>query len=236
MPRASKLPAFMHLTGVTMLFSAGAVAMLSRRRRSTLPPAFCGPATDDAAPDCRTAGNASLKATAERPLKEATTVRRGKYAGKPLAKVRDDVRASFVKLGYERSLLYKTMLLMGLRLNEVRSLTVAQLDLVDPASLTLDPKAEKNREGNTLAIRDDLAADLCTWVADKLPTAKVFNVPKGLLRIFDRDLATAGIPKRGARGRTVSLHGLRHSFVTHLSRRESLRAPRRRARGIAPSP
>jgi integrase len=160
-----------------------------------------------------------LRATAERPLKEAITVRRGKNAGKPLATVREEVRASLVKLGYERSLLYKTMLLTGLRLNEVRSLTVAQLDLEAPASLTLDPKAEKNREGNTLAIRDDLAADLRAWLTDKQPTAKVFNVPKGLLRIFDRDLAAAGIPKRDARGRTVSLHGLRHSFVTHLSRK-----------------
>jgi integrase len=162
---------------------------------------------------------ALLRATAERPLKEAITVRRGKNAGKPLATVRDDVRASLTKLGYERSLLYKTMLLTGLRLNEVRSLTVAQLSLDDPASVTLDPRAEKNREGNTLQLRDDLAADLRAWVADKSPTGKVFNVAKGLLRIFDRDLAAAGIPKRDARGRTVSLHGLRHSFVTHLSRK-----------------
>ena len=46
----------------------------------------------------------------------------------------------------------------------------------------------------------------------------LFTVPKGFVKIFDRDLAAAGIPKRDERGRTVDLHALRHTFGTHLSK------------------
>jgi len=43
-------------------------------------------------------------------------------------------------------------------------------------------------------------------------------VPRGILRVSDRDLAAAAIPKRDERGRTVDLHALRHTFGTHLSK------------------
>ena len=59
---------------------------------------------------------------------------------------------------------------------------------------------------------------------DVLPLARLpgdtrlFRVPKGLVRILDRDLKLAGIPKRDDRGRTVDVHALRHSFGTLLSK------------------
>jgi len=41
-----------------------------------------------------------------------------------------------------------------------------QLDLdADPACLTLDAADEKNRQGNSIPIRADLAADLRQWLA-----------------------------------------------------------------------
>ena len=46
----------------------------------------------------------------------------------------------------------------------------------------------------------------------------VFDVPAGFIRIFDRDLEAAGIPKEDERGRTVDIHALRHTFGTHLSK------------------
>ena len=56
---------------------------------------------------------------------------------------------------------YKTLVLTGLRKGELATLTVGQLDLdADPPYLTLDAADEKNREGSTIAIRPDLAADL----------------------------------------------------------------------------
>jgi len=49
------------------------------------------------------------------------------------------------------------------------------------------------------------------------PDAPLFTVPKGLVRILDRDLLLAGIPKVDERGRTVDVHALRHTFGTMLS-------------------
>ena len=46
----------------------------------------------------------------------------------------------------------------------------------------------------------------------------VFDVPDGLIRILDRDLKVAGIPKRDERDRTIDVHALRHSFGTLLSK------------------
>ena len=88
-----------------------------------------------------------------------------------------------------------------------------------------------------MVLRADLAADLKAWLDDRLEAiraearasggplpaklshdAKLFNVPTGLIRIFDSDLAAAGIPKRDEWGRTVDVHSLRHTFGTHLSK------------------
>jgi hypothetical protein len=65
--------------------------------------------------------------------------------------------------------MYKTLVLTGLREDELRTGTVGQLDLAPgPGFLQLDAVDEKNREGNAIPIRDDLAADLGVWLDDKL--------------------------------------------------------------------
>jgi hypothetical protein len=46
----------------------------------------------------------------------------------------------------------------------------------------------------------------------------LFRVPTSLLRVLNRDLRAAGIPKQDERGRTVDVHALRRTFGTHLSR------------------
>jgi len=166
--------------------------------------------------------------------------------------------------GRERALIYKTLVLTGLRKGELASLRVRSLDLdSDPAFLTLNAADEKNREGNSLPLRSDLAAELRAWLADKAsafqdaasdaPTVlfdpqavnpskcvtgdfrgrngqscqdwtslpaetPLFDVPAGLLRILNRDLRAAGIPKRDERGRTIDVHGLRTTFGTLLSK------------------
>ena len=40
----------------------------------------------------------------------------------------------------------------------------------------------------------------------------------GLVRILNRDLKAADMPKRDERGRTVDVHAMRHSFGTYLSK------------------
>jgi hypothetical protein len=173
-----------------------------------------------------------------RPLLDALTVRKGKGKGEAFANVRPEVRERLDALGRERALIYKALVLTGLRRNELASLTVAKLKL-DGAMphVELDAADEKNREGNGVVIRPDLADDLRGWLAYKLSAFQadcrrrgepiparlpgdtpVFEVPAGLVRIFDRDLKLAGIPKRDERGRTLDVHALRTTFGTLLSR------------------
>jgi len=217
-----------------------------------------------------------LDVARRRPLADAMMIRRGKRKGEGAAVLREDTRRRLEWLGRERELIYKTLVLTGLRKGELASLTVGQLVLgTEPAFLVLDAADEKNREGNSIPLRGDLAADLRQWLADRakagapsgsdaaqavatvafdrnhrkpdgrhqgdagglaghvlpLPAADplrrcpatlpadslVFTVPAGLVRILDRDLKLAGIPKRDERGRTVDVHAIRHTFGTLLS-------------------
>jgi integrase len=179
-----------------------------------------------------------LAVARERPLLEALTVRRGPRKGERYADVRPAVRARLQLLGRERALIYKTLVLTGLRKGELASLTVAQLHLDEAVPfVALDAADEKNREGNDIPLRDDLAADLRDWLADNLSRLQeearqagepiparlpsdtpLFDVPSRLVKILDRDLRLAGIPKRDDRGRVLDVHALRHTFGTMLSK------------------
>ncbi len=149
-----------------------------------------------------------------------------------------EVRDRLELLGRERALIYKTLLLCGLRKGELTALTVTclYLDSAVPC-IVLNPADEKNRQGSEIVLRDDLAADLRDWLADKLERLQsgarasdapiparlpsdtsVFVVPDGLLRIFNRDLKMAGIAKRDERGRTLDVHAMRTTLATLLGK------------------
>jgi integrase len=110
-----------------------------------------------------------LAVAADRPLLDARTVRRGKRKGEAYATLRAGTAARLQAVGRERALIYKTLVLTGLRANELRTLSVGQLELTSGAAfLQLDAGDEKNREGNAVALRDDLADDLRGWLAEAL--------------------------------------------------------------------
>ncbi len=177
-----------------------------------------------------------LAVARERPLLEALTVRKGPRKGQRYAAVRPDVRERLQRLVRERALIYMTLVLTGLRKGELASLTVAQLGLDGAVPhLTIDAADEKNREGNDIPLRDDLAADLRDWLADKLrrlqdearqapiparlpPDTPLFDVPDKLSKILNRDSKAAGIKKRNERGRVLDVHALRTTFGTLLSK------------------
>ncbi|WP_253158041.1 tyrosine-type recombinase/integrase [Stieleria tagensis] len=158
-----------------------------------------------------------LDAARRRPLRDAMTVRTGKNKGKQLAKVADRRRLELKQLGHERAMIYKTLVLTGLRVNELRTLACQDLSFGDVPFVKLRHSNEKSRKGSTVALRSDLAAELREWIQGREPSARVFNVPAGMLRIMDRDLKLAGIEKESD-GSVVHIHALRHSFGTHLSK------------------
>lgn len=152
--------------------------------------------------------------------------------------------AKLEAIGWERALIYKTLAVTGLRRGELASLTSGQV-LLDTGSpvLILEACDDKRRQGATLPLRADLAADLRAWIAYKArtlagddhqpsgatiplsaatpclpPDMPILTVPEKLIHVLDRDLLLAGIPKQDERGRTVDVHALRHTFCTLLSR------------------
>jgi len=179
-----------------------------------------------------------LDVARRRPLLEALTVRTGKRKGQAVANVRPEIREQLEATGRERALMYKVLVLTGLRRGELASLCISQVRLDGPIPhVELDAEDEKNREGNGVVVRSDLAEDLRRWLADRLAVHRaeaagrgepilaslpadrpLFYVPSNLLKIFDRDLKAAGIPKKDERGRTLDIHALRTTFGTMLSR------------------
>ena len=142
------------------------------------------------------------------------------------------------RLGRERALIYKTMVLTGLRKGEMTSITAGQLHLDDRLPhIELLAKDAKAGRGARIPLRSDLGHELRGWLAEKLELLQnqacaerkatpirlphdkpLFHMPRDMIKIFDRDIGAAGIPKEDSRGRTVDLHALRHTFGTHLSK------------------
>jgi len=157
-------------------------------------------------------------------------------AGRGRGRLRPDVAERLDRLGRERALLYAVLVTTGLRRKELASITVGDV-LLDEERPVIRLRAAdaKNGEAALLPLRPDVAAALREWIderteaicrqrigiagavrpADDMP---LFDVPDKLVRILDRDIAAAGIPKRDDRGRTVDVHALRGTFGTHLAR------------------
>jgi len=92
---------------------------------------------------------------------------RKKLASKP------DVIEAKLLLGRERGLIVKTLAMTGLRRGELAALQIRNLylDELQPY-IKLDRKSEKNRQGNTIPLRMDLADDLRQWLADRAAKAQ----------------------------------------------------------------
>jgi len=169
-----------------------------------------------------------LKAAQERPLRDALTIRRGKNKGKLLAKVSPAERRRLQRVGRCRALVYKFMMLTGLRRSEAALVTVGALCLDEDAPYVhVEGKHAKSGRAATLPLRGDLAGDLRKHVAHLTeghdegvpPDTPLFDIDwRNLLRTFNLDLAAANIPKKDAQGRTVDVHSLRHTFATLLAR------------------
>lgn len=162
-----------------------------------------------------------LDAAQRRPLAEARLFNRGWRRGQPGARLRAETVTKLDLLGRERALIYKTLVLTGLRLGELRSIRICDVILDDQnPRIVLDPRNEKNRQGSQLPLRDDLRRDLTAWIGNGRgePQRTLFAVSPNLVKVFDRDLRFARIEKRDDRNRTACVHSLRHTFATLMSR------------------
>lgn len=118
-------------------------------------------------------------------------------------------------LGRQRALIFKMLVLTGLRKGELAALRVNQLQFDGShPHFVLNAADEKNREGNSIPLRQDMADDLRKWLNDRqqqdtklalrlsgsprpaddsLAMSPVFIVPNALVKILKRDLKAAGI-------------------------------------------
>jgi integrase len=151
------------------------------------------------------------------------------------ARMQPEAAEQFDRLGRERALISRVLVTTGLRRGELAALTVGDvlLDAGRPA-IVLRGADAKNGKRATLPLRADVAAELGAWIDEKaeavcrqrvgvagvvgaVDDVPLFDVPDKLVRILDRDLAAAGIPKRDDRGRTVDVHAMRGTFASHLA-------------------
>jgi len=177
-----------------------------------------------------------LEVARRRPLIEALTVRKGPRKGERYAMYARSARTAR-RLGRERALIYKTLVLTGLRKGELASLTMGQLDLDGAVPFAvLDAADEKNRQGSEIALRDDLAADLKNaWLSTRMRSERSYTPwranpgavaeryagfqSSGRVAAYPQPrLRLAGIAKRDERGRVLDVHALRTTFATLLTR------------------
>ena len=140
--------------------------------------------------------------------------------GKTYKDVPLPVLADCARRGREIALAYRIMLSAGLRLNELRTLTWADVDL-DAGTLTVRAENAKNRRSAVLPLPADTVAAMRAWKAESRPadeSAPVVAVPANPVRTLKDDLAAAGIPNPDAAGRVVDVHALRHTYGTRLAR------------------
>jgi integrase len=121
--------------------------------------------------------------------------------------------------GDDRADLYAFLAGTGLRINEVRQLKVAYLDLDGSIPFVrLSAATTKNGRDDTVPLRADLVAMLRRRVEGRRAADRVFDIPADLIRRFHADCKRAGIDRRDGRGRQIDLHALRTTFGTMLAR------------------
>jgi integrase len=128
-----------------------------------------------------------------------------------------------------RRLLLETAFLSGLRVNELRNLTLDHLDTERPG-LHLDAEWTKNRSPGFQPLPAQLAQRLSESAKSGepgrlyekfqarrdatrlIPTNPLLFVPTSLSRAFDADLKTAGIPKSTSAGK-LDFHAIRLAYI-----------------------
>ena len=120
--------------------------------------------------------------------------------------------------GYERALLYRLAVETGLRANELRTLKVSSFDF-DNCSVVVEAAYSKHRRRDVLPLRQDTVSELRAFTGGKLPTVRVFDMPKPnqLVMMLRADLEAAGISYVDESGHYADFHCLRHCTASLLA-------------------
>ena len=160
-------------------------------------------------------------------------MKRGRMASNPLAKVEkiwgeaqrkrralgeDEIAKLLAAVTGERQTVYRTALATGLRRQELVDLQWGDLHLDSPTPfILLRASATKSRRGDSIPLRQDLAAELRKLKpADARDLDRVFSAVPSIDE-FKADLATAKIAYK-VDERQADFHSLRKTFGTLLSK------------------
>ena len=118
------------------------------------------PTDETATPQKRKRASWKLKPLAFDELNTAVEVARERLKDNPTFLAQQE------RLGVERALAYKVAVTTGLRRGELASLTIGQLDIDSNfPHIVLKAADEKNRQGNSIPLRRDVADELREWVS-----------------------------------------------------------------------
>lgn len=156
-----------------------------------------------------------VEAAKARPLHDALNHHRGEGE----AKVSQPTRAKLIEAGETRAFIYQMLFYTGLRFSELKRLRVKSIDLNgERPCLCLEALSTKAKRGDIIPLPSKIVPMLARWIEGKAMDEFVVEVPENLIKIFNRDLEFAGIPKADDQGRVLDIHALRMSLGTNLLR------------------
>jgi len=141
-------------------------------------------------------------------------------------KAADTMRAKLRWRGECLAMAYQLAGLAGLRFNDVKTLTWADVDLDrGPGILTIRAKNAKSKREDTVPLCGALAEALLAWYESE--RGRLGRAPRDDERVvhmgsrfrdsFKGDLKAAGLAETDGAGRYFDFHALRHSFATWLA-------------------
>ncbi len=153
---------------------------------------------------------ALFKAARNRPLMEAEKLNRGADKGKPGADPTDKTKDALRWKGAVHATAYKTAALTGLRLGELRSITLGAVNLdAETPHLILQARNEKNRQGSQIPVAADFVPELKEYITERrarltgqhsasivafpgaLDGEPLFDIPKNMNKVFKADALAA---------------------------------------------
>lgn len=158
------------------------------------------------------------------------------HRGENEARCSDETLARKRYEGIQRCVIYLTLFHTGMRVGALQKVRILELRLDDPSPHIAIPAGNaKNRKRNRSQLNTFMIGILKPWLVEKLaearakdrregraeraalaPTDLLFDMPKQLIKLLDRDLAYAGLTKVDELGRKLCVHSFRYSYATNL--------------------